>query len=81
MVDLVRLQVADRAANVPGVLQIDLGEPDLVPDRRDQLVLIGIPEHRADHLVVVPDELFREVGPVLPPDSCHERAARHQAGR
>ena len=32
MVDLVRLQVADRAANVLGVLQIDLREPELVPN-------------------------------------------------
>ncbi len=79
MVDLVRLELAQRPADALGVLEIDLHEPDPLADGVEGLVALGIPEHGAENLMAMAEELFREVGPVLPADAGHERAPSHRA--
>ena len=77
MVDLVRLDVAQRPPDVLRILELDLREPEPLSERREALVLLRIPEHRAEHLIALPEQQLREVGTVLPADAGHERAARH----
>ena len=81
MVDLVRLDVPKRPPNVLRILEIDLREPETLPDRRQALVLLRIPEYRAEHVIAMPEQQLREVGAVLPADTGHERAAPHPGER